>query len=229
MYHYPGDLVAKGPDSLSVIQLAMDIGALSARGNHDHEVIRQRTKYLQRAAAVAVKKKAERVALIPHIDAQEVVDGAAEVPVQTAQDPDELPTIADIRIRESLAQHGITVSTKTIKSMGPHLRIGLSLTPSEVAWLSDLPYFVRSLDLGAVFVHAGLMSGVKLQKQEPWIMMTMRSQIGANRVTSRSLSAHPWAKHWPGPLTVYFGHDTARGLQQYPSAYGIDTGTCAGD
>lgn len=35
-----GDLVAKGPDSVSVVQMARDIGARSVRGNHDHEVIR---------------------------------------------------------------------------------------------------------------------------------------------------------------------------------------------
>ena len=36
-----GDLVAKGPSSIDVIRLAMDIGALAVRGNHDHEVIKQ--------------------------------------------------------------------------------------------------------------------------------------------------------------------------------------------
>ena len=36
-----GDLVAKGPNSVDVIRLAMDIGALAVRGNHDHEVIKQ--------------------------------------------------------------------------------------------------------------------------------------------------------------------------------------------
>ncbi len=35
-----GDLVAKGPDSVGVVQLAREIGAKSVRGNHDHEVIR---------------------------------------------------------------------------------------------------------------------------------------------------------------------------------------------
>lgn len=35
-----GDLVAKGPDSLGVVQLAREIGARSVRGNHDFEVVR---------------------------------------------------------------------------------------------------------------------------------------------------------------------------------------------
>jgi hypothetical protein len=35
-----GDLVSKGPDSLSVVQMARELGALGVRGNHDFEVIR---------------------------------------------------------------------------------------------------------------------------------------------------------------------------------------------
>lgn len=35
-----GDLVAKGPDSVGVVQLAREIGARSVRGNHDFEVVR---------------------------------------------------------------------------------------------------------------------------------------------------------------------------------------------
>jgi hypothetical protein len=35
---------------------------------------------------------------------------------------------------------------------------------------------------------------------------------------------HPWANKWKGPLTAYFGHDAARGLQVYDCAVGLDTG-----
>lgn len=35
-----GDLVAKGPDSVSVVKLAREIGARTVRGNHDYEVLR---------------------------------------------------------------------------------------------------------------------------------------------------------------------------------------------
>ena len=35
-----GDLVSKGPDSISVVQMAREIGAIGVRGNHDFEVIR---------------------------------------------------------------------------------------------------------------------------------------------------------------------------------------------
>ena len=35
-----GDLVSKGPDSISVVQMSREIGAIGVRGNHDFEVIR---------------------------------------------------------------------------------------------------------------------------------------------------------------------------------------------
>jgi hypothetical protein len=35
-----GDLVSKGPDSIAVVQMAREIGAIGVRGNHDFEVIR---------------------------------------------------------------------------------------------------------------------------------------------------------------------------------------------
>jgi hypothetical protein len=35
-----GDLVSKGPDSLAVVQMARELGAIGVRGNHDFEVIR---------------------------------------------------------------------------------------------------------------------------------------------------------------------------------------------
>lgn len=35
-----GDMVAKGPESIPVIRLAREVGALSVRGNHENEVIR---------------------------------------------------------------------------------------------------------------------------------------------------------------------------------------------
>ncbi|KAJ1433322.1 Metallo-dependent phosphatase-like protein [Ochromonadaceae sp. CCMP2298] len=166
-----GDLVAKGPRSVEVVRLAIDIDAISVRGNHDHEVVRQRITYERHHHAASLAS-------------------AANAAIANAAN-----------------------------------------AASSFAWLTELPYFVRSMDLGSVFVHAGLQSTdrVKLQHQEPWVMMTMRSMIPpTGKASSRCVLAFPWAAHWRGPLTAYFGHDTARGLQVYPHALGIDTGCVYG-
>jgi hypothetical protein len=205
-------LVVKGPSSVEVVQLAMDIGALSVRGNHDHAVVKERTLYMQALqemqAQIASSVAGEPQLGVQH-DSNAAHDASSE---QNAVGRKYAKFVED------------TAHTSATSKMPQHLRVAAALTEEQASWLSDLPYFIRSLDLGAVFVHAGLLNNVRLPYQEPWIMMTMRSQMPSGRASSRCLTAHPWAKTWKGPLTAYFGHDTARGLQVYPSAYGIDTG-----
>ena len=110
-----GDLVAKGPSSREVIRLAMDIGALSVRGNHDHEVVRE---------GVAFHTKTGKYRS-PH--SRQISNGSTDR-------------------RE-------------------HLRIALSLSPREFRWLCELPYYIKSVDLGTLFVHAGFQPGVRCVSQ----------------------------------------------------------------
>lgn len=112
--------------------------------------------------------------------------------------------------------------------MSDHLKVALSLSLKEFKWLSQLPYYIKSIDLGTLFVHAGFQTGVRLSDQEPWIMMTMRSYLPEGRVSHRCYYKFPWAETWEGPLTVLFGHDAARGLQEYRNAIGLDTGCVYG-
>jgi hypothetical protein len=102
------------------------------------------------------------------------------------------------------------------------------LSAREFEWMTQLPFFIRSDDLAALFVHAGLHPSLPLHQQDPWVMMTMRSLQPGGRVSCKCDYKHPWADHWTGPLTVYFGHDAARGLQQQPAAIGLDTGCVYG-
>jgi hypothetical protein len=98
----------------------------------------------------------------------------------------------------------------------------------EFNWLHSLPYFINSNDLGTLFVHAGFQPFFKINEQDPWAMMTMRSILPDGKVSTRCFHKYPWAARWKGPMTVMFGHDAARGLQISDTSIGLDTGCVYG-
>jgi predicted MPP superfamily phosphohydrolase len=186
-----GDMVAKGPASAQVVQLAREVGAVSVRGNHDYEVIRRVVEELK----LEYKKvKSERHA------ANDNTIGLTNNSEVTGNIP------------------------KSQKAVSDHVKIARELSESDIEWLLRLPYYITSPDLGSIFVHAGMLSRTELNKQNPWVMMNMRSATTDGKVSPRCLHHYPWAQHWSGPLTIYFGHDAARGLQIYENAVGLDTG-----
>lgn len=161
-----GDLVCKGPDSISVVQMAREIGAIGLRGNHDFEVIRW----------------------------HQAIKSGVDPPVVGSE----------------------------------HFHIASCLTKADMKWMYSLPWYLSSKELGALFVHAGFVSGIRLAKQNPRLMMNMRSILPDGTVTSKFFNNWPWARLWDGPQTVLFGHDADRGLQQYEHAIGLDTGCVYG-
>eukprot|EP00584_Thalassiosira_punctigera_P004479 CAMPEP_0172537540 /NCGR_PEP_ID=MMETSP1067-20121228/9123_1 /TAXON_ID=265564 ORGANISM="Thalassiosira punctigera, Strain Tpunct2005C2" /NCGR_SAMPLE_ID=MMETSP1067 /ASSEMBLY_ACC=CAM_ASM_000444 /LENGTH=1114 /DNA_ID=CAMNT_0013322865 /DNA_START=212 /DNA_END=3556 /DNA_ORIENTATION=- len=161
-----GDLVCKGPDSLSVVEMAREVGAIGVRGNHDFEVVRW----------------------------HQAIKSGADPPVIGSE----------------------------------HYYVASSLSTADLKWLYSLPWFISSSHLNALFVHAGFVSGIRLAKQNPRLMMNMRSILPDGTVTSKFFNNWPWARLWDGPQTVFFGHDADRGLQQYEHAIGLDTGCVYG-
>jgi hypothetical protein len=113
-------------------------------------------------------------------------------------------------------------------AVSEHFHIANSLTKADMKWMYNLPWYISSPDLGALFVHAGFVSGIRLAKQNPRLMMNMRSILPDGTVTSKFFNNWPWARLWDGPQTVLFGHDADRGLQQYEHAIGLDTGCVYG-
>ncbi|CAM9136895.1 unnamed protein product [Choristocarpus tenellus] len=109
-----------------------------------------------------------------------------------------------------------------------HYRIAQELSREDRTWLKNCPWYITSKDLGALFVHAGIVSGTSLIRQNPRVMMNMRSLLPDGTVSSKCIKDKPWAKKWPGPLKVFFGHDAERGLQLHEHATGLDTGCVYG-
>ncbi len=163
-----GDLMCKGPDSHAVVTLARELGAVTVRGNHEYEVLRQYQLHTKGAG----------------------------------QDP---PT-----------------------KSSEHYWISQNLSIENAEWLQASPWYMKSIDLDALFVHAGLIQGVQLRKQNPRLMMNMRSILPDGTVTSKHYGEWPWARMWEGPQTVFFGHDAQRGLQIHEHGIGLDTGCVYG-
>lgn len=101
------------------------------------------------------------------------------------------------------------------------------LDDDHLAWLASLPYLL-TLDKDVVVVHGGLAPGVRLDRQDPDVMISLRSVLPNGKLSDRAGEGVPWASRWKGPERVIFGHDAVRGLQRHKRAIGLDTGCCYG-
>jgi hypothetical protein len=126
-----GDLVCKGPDSLAVVQLAREIGAIGVRGNHDFEVVRWHQ------------------AILAGVD--QPVFGSEHFHI----------------VRSALGCPSFLLTCFSTHQ-------ATCLSKADLKWLYSLPWYISSPSLQALFVHAGFVSGIKLSKQNPRLMLNMR-------------------------------------------------------
>ena len=147
-------------------------------------------------------------------------------------------------LEEESFSHGDYKDRALVKALG-HKRI---------KWLKECPVILRVGKLGSmgevVVVHAGLAPGVKLEKQDPVLVMNMRT-IGKHGVPSDGRDGTKWRKvSYPcsqyicdcyanvtqvwnkfqkklpkhDRTTVIYGHDSKQGLQVEKYSIGVDTG-----
>jgi len=119
------------------------------------------------------------------------------------------------------------------------------LSDEDIVWMADLPYTIRipgalaGREEDVVVVHAGLIPGKPIEAQSIEDMVNLRevqlekkdfdSAVYYSRADKDSAGQkRPWASVWRGKEFVLFGHDAARGYQEYDSAIGLDTGACYG-
>lgn len=154
---FVGDLIARGPDSLGVLDIARRTGALIVRGNHEQKLLDWR-------------------------EDDEVVLGRTHMDVARA-------------LRD----------------------VDWSLLETSSIWL-DLP------EHGARVVHAGVLPGVAIEKQDPHTLMHIRTVgVRGSKKTSAKAQGIPWASLYAGPPQIVFGHNALSGLQVHPWATGLDT------
>ncbi|TAQ83335.1 hypothetical protein B7494_g8342 [Chlorociboria aeruginascens] len=115
-----------------------------------------------------------------------------------------------------------------------------ALGKERIKWLQSCPVILRVGQLGdmgeVVVVHAGLTPGVKLEQQDPTLVMNMRT-IGKDGIPSDTREGTVWTKAWNkhqkslpkrDRKTVIYGHDSKRGLKIKKYSVGIDTGCLKG-
>ncbi|MGB8223354.1 MAG: metallophosphoesterase [Polyangiales bacterium] len=109
-----------------------------------------------------------------------------------------------------------------------HQRVADELEEKDWQWLAERPLWLELPEHDALVVHAGLLPGVPLGKQNPYDLMNMRSVLDDGTASRSYEDGIPWATVWSGPQLVVFGHDAVRGFQNHPHAVGIDTGCVYG-
>lgn len=152
-----GDMIAKGPDSLGVVDLAIKLGASAVRGNHEHRIIVAHT-------------------------AMSVNNGLFKVPPP-----------GDEFQRGKYYSDGGTSSHRDSKDRA----LATLLGEERLQWLQNCPIILRIGRLGdmgeVVVVHAGLEPGVKLQEQDSYMAMNMRT-ISKNGQPTDGHLGEAWIK-----------------------------------
>ncbi|OBT57038.1 hypothetical protein VE04_02607 [Pseudogymnoascus sp. 24MN13] len=122
-----------------------------------------------------------------------------------------------------------------------HKELAKQLTNEHVKWLKDLPLILKVGDIkgmgSLVVVHAGLMPGLKLRRQDPFMVMNIRTINLKKLEPSERHKGSVWTKLWnefqshlpeDERTTVIYGHDSRRGLSLGDFTKGIDTGCLKG-
>jgi len=110
------------------------------------------------------------------------------------------------------------------------------LNEKHIEFLSSLPYSIRIEDTSPpiIVVHAGLIPGIELEKQDFYDLLSIRYIVERNGTyrgvekTRKDSDNVNWAEIWDGPEFVFYGHDAVRGLNEKHYSLGLDTSVVYG-
>lgn len=103
-----------------------------------------------------------------------------------------------------------------------------ALRKRDWAWLEALPHWIDLPEHGLRVVHAGLIPGLPIERQDPHTLMYVRSLGRYGEPVERRGGRVPWGQAYAGPPHVVFGHNAQSEPQIHPWATGIDTGAVYG-
>ncbi|KFY27989.1 hypothetical protein V493_03172 [Pseudogymnoascus sp. VKM F-4281 (FW-2241)] len=164
-----GDMISKGPDSIGVLELLMQLGASAVRGNHEDGVLKARKLHAKSMSGVhnspLRRQKSGREDADSDGEDKEIIDARNK----------------NHRDRKQ-----------------KHKALAKQLTKEQVEWLKDLPLILKIGDIegmgSLVVVHAGLMPGLKLKRQDPYMVMNIRTINPKKRIPSERHKGSVWTK-----------------------------------
>lgn len=109
-----------------------------------------------------------------------------------------------------------------------HLEVAQALDERDWETLRSLPLWLRLPAYDALVVHGGLVPGAPLERQDPRLLMNLRTLRADGTGSTHAEDGVLWGSGWPGPELVLFGHHARAGLQRHAHAIGLDTGCVYG-
>ena len=229
-----GDLVTKGPDSLGVIDLAMDLGATSVRGNHDDRVL---------LAHRELKSTIHPIKL-----------NSPSSPIDTTDEHRVIASRLTNPQLHYLTNSPVILQVGRLGPLGNVFAVHAGLVPGLPLTNQD-PFSVmnmRSIDLTTHAPSKFPADESALRKlgnpTNPYTVDLITSNPKVQEIFGQTFLV-PWTKLWnkyqeliPSPeaaakrgkknieqhATVIYGHDSKRGLQIHKWTKGLDSGCFKG-
>ena len=122
---------------------------------------------------------------------------------------------------------------KRIEDLIPdHAETRRTLDDGHFGYFSTLPLFVRIPEANAIVVHAGVLPGLPVERQDPHTLLHAQCIQPPASKSFWPSKAPPgwtfWTNHWKGPERVIFGHTVLDRPLVAAWAVGIDTGCVHG-
>ncbi|KAF9133112.1 hypothetical protein BGW39_010546 [Mortierella sp. 14UC] len=235
-----GDIVAKGPQSLKVVDRAMELQIKCVRGNHDDTVIRWRG-FLD-SLDVAILEEYE--ASSAYVDESSSLDEAVDV-VEAGAEADEAEAEARnaATMEAFFLQRGINIPSD-LDRRSEHYLIARAMTTAQYNYLRQCPLILtipKEISLNHIpvhVVHAGIDPTRDILHQQPWVLVNIRNLLKDGTPSRKKSKGRGWAREFnelhnrrspsKRDFLVVYGHDAGRSLNVMPWSIGLDTGCVYG-
>ncbi|MCC6557286.1 MAG: serine/threonine protein phosphatase [Polyangiaceae bacterium] len=102
------------------------------------------------------------------------------------------------------------------------------LRKRDWSWLESLPHWIDLPEHNLRVVHAGLVPGLPIERQDPHTLMYVRFLGRYGEPVERRGGRLLWGEAYAGPPHIVFGHNARSDPQIHGWATGIDTGAVYG-